>query len=165
MNLSFDHIFEHEIPLGDFVLNWRFTDERYNKLPDEHLEQLKPLDKAAAQFLWDYISGKNLHADFPFKKDLFHNIDKTIVSIGNQTSIKEWLCQRGLAPDKKVFLSWDKENAMTIPWKLLTEYFDSFYYPSSDDLTVIDQSLNWALLFYHQDEIYFGSKEDFKTSP
>jgi hypothetical protein len=50
---------------------------------------------------------------------------------------------------------------MIVPWKLLIKYFDSFYYPSSDDLTVIDQSLNWALIFMHYDEVYFGTNKDF----
>ena len=157
MTIDFDNIFDHTIPMEDFVLNWRFTEEKYTKLPVEHLEQLKPLDKPAAQFLWDYISRTNLHGDFPFKKDLFHTIDKTTISIGNEKEIKEWLYQCGLAIDQPVFLSWDNENAMIVPWKFLIKYFDSFYYPSSDDLTIIDKSLNWALLFYHEDDIYFGS--------
>jgi hypothetical protein len=53
---------------------------------------------------------------------------------------------------------------MIIPWKLLIKYFDSFYYSSADDLTVIDQSLAWALQFYHEGEIYFRTNKDFKPS-
>lgn len=53
---------------------------------------------------------------------------------------------------------------MIVSWKLLVKYFDSFYYSVSDDLTVIDQSLTWALLFYHEDEIYFGTNKDFQPS-
>jgi len=41
----------------------------------------------------------------------------------------------------------------------LIKYFSDFQY--GDDLTVIDASLNWALLFYHEGEIYFGSNENF----
>lgn len=53
---------------------------------------------------------------------------------------------------------------MIVPWRLLIKYFDNFYYGGSDDLIVIDQSLNWALLFYHEDEIYFGTNKVFKPS-
>jgi hypothetical protein len=83
---------------------------------------------------------------------------------GNETEIKKWLYHRGLPFDKPVFLSWDEKDAMIVPWKLLIKYFDSFYYGGSDDLTIIDQSLNWALLFFHEDEIYFGTNKDFKPS-
>ena len=51
---------------------------------------------------------------------------------------------------------------MAFLWKLLVKYFDDFYYGSSDDLTIIDESLNWAVLFYHENEIYFGSNEKYK---
>ncbi len=53
---------------------------------------------------------------------------------------------------------------MIVPWKLVVKYFDSFYYGGSDDLTIIDKSLNWALLFFHEDEIYFGTNNEFKRS-
>ena len=51
---------------------------------------------------------------------------------------------------------------MIVPWKLFIKYFDSFY--NSDDLTIIDQSLTWALLFYHESEIYFGTNNDYELS-
>ncbi len=52
---------------------------------------------------------------------------------------------------------------MIVPWKLFVNYFDSFYYAGSDDLTIFDESLNWAFLFYHEDEIYFGTNKNFTT--
>ncbi|MFN8277463.1 MAG: hypothetical protein U0T84_08275 [Chitinophagales bacterium] len=150
--------------MDDFRLKWRFTVEKYNKLPVHHLDQLKPLDNEAAKFLWDHIAKAGLHSDTPFKKDFFRTVDKARILDGNQKEIKKWLYQRGIPFDKPVFLSWQPTEAMIVPWKLLIKYFDSFYYGSSDDLTVMDQSLNWALLFYHEGEIYFGANKDFKPS-
>ena len=164
MKIDFENIFEHVISMDSFQLSWRFTEEQYDKLPDLHLEQLKPLDKAASQFLWDFISSTDLHSDMPFKKDLFQTIQKANILEDNKSEIKKWLYQRGLPFDKLVFISWDKENSMIVPWKLIIKYFDCFYYPASDDLTVIDQSLTWALLFFHEDEIYFGINKDFTPS-
>jgi hypothetical protein len=162
MSIDFDNIFQHVIPMDDFRLKWRFTEEKYDKLPDQHLDQLKPLDNEAAKFLWDYIAKTNLHNDIPFKKDFFRTIDRARISDGNEKEIKKWLYQRGLPFDKYVFLSYQPTDAIIVPWKLLIKYFGSFYY--SDDLTVFDQSLTWALLFYHEDEIYFGTNKDFKPS-
>ena len=162
MAVNFDNIYKHVIPINDFRLKWRFTDDKYDKLPDLHLSQLKPLDNLASQFLWDYISQTNLHFDIPFKKDFFKTIDKAKISGDNEKEIKKWLYHRGLPFDKDVFLSWQPTDAMIVPWKLFIKYFNTFYY--ADDLTVFDESLNWALLFYHEDEIYFGTKTDFKPS-
>ena len=164
MKIDFDNIFDHVISIDNFQLSWRFTDEKYDKLPGQHLDKLKPLDKTASQFLWDFISNTELHSDIPFKKDFFRTIDKAKILDDNKGEIKKWLYQRGLPFEKLVFISWDKENSMIVPWKLLIKYFDCFYYPASDDLTVVDESLNWALLFYHEDEIYFGTNKDFKPS-
>jgi hypothetical protein len=159
MNIGFDNLHEHIIPMDDFVLKWRFTEEKYDKLPDDHLNQLNPLDRQGATFLWNYISDKRLHENTPFRKDLFKVIDKAKILQDNQPEIKKWLYQRGFPFDKQVYLSWQPEEAIIVPWKLFVKYFDSFYY--SDDLTIIDQSLNWALLFYHEDEIYFGTNEPY----
>ena len=91
MSIDFDNIFQHVIPMDDFRLKWRFTEEKYHKLPDHHLHQLKPLDNEAAKFLWDYIIKTNLHSDTPFKKDFFRTIDKARISDGNEKEIKKWL--------------------------------------------------------------------------
>lgn len=164
INIGFDDILQHVIPMDDFCLKWRFTEEKYDKLPDQHLEQLKPLDNDAAQFLWDYIVNTGLHNDIPFKKDFFRTIDMARILDGNENEIKKWLYHRGIPFNQSVFLSWQPTVAMIVPWKLLIKYFDSFYYSGSDDLTVIDQSLNWALLFFHEDDIYFGTNDKFKPS-
>ena len=164
MKVDFTNIDTHTVPMTDFGLKWRFTDEMYDKIPDEHLNQLRPLDKEAAKYLWDYISETGLHKDVPFKKDFFRTIDKARILNGNEKEIKQWLYHRALPFDKPVYLSWQPDHAMIVPWKLLVKYYDSFYYGCSDDLTVIDQSLTWALLFYHEDEIYFGTNKDFQSS-
>ncbi|MEO6977025.1 MAG: hypothetical protein ABI113_01565 [Mucilaginibacter sp.] len=164
MKIDFDNISEHVIPMDDFSLKWRFTEEKYDKLPELHLSQLKPLDDNASMFLWHYIAATKLHDNFPFKQDFFRAIDKAKILTGNKSDVMKWLYQRGLAFDKEVYLSWQPSTAMMVPWEMLIKYFDAFYYPSSDDLTVIDQSLTWALLFYHENEIYFGTNKDFVPS-
>ncbi|MCP3932855.1 MAG: hypothetical protein GY705_27605 [Bacteroidetes bacterium] len=164
MKIGFENIYEQITPIEDFRLKWRFTEEKYGKLPEIHIEQLKPLNKKASNFLWDYISNSELHNDVPFKKGFFQTIDKAKILEENEKVIKKWLYQRAIPFEKDVFLSWQPDDAMIVPWKILIKYFDSFYYSTSDDLTIIDQSLSWAILFYHEDEIYFGTNKYFKPS-
>jgi hypothetical protein len=162
MNIDFTNIFERVTTIDNFELKWRFIYERYDKLPKDDLELIEPLDNEASFFLNDFIVKSNLHKDFPFEKDFFQTVEESLFSDGNEEEIKIWLFNRGLSLEKNVFLSWDSKNALIVPWKILIKYFDSFYYPSSDDLTVFDQSLNWALLFFHDDRIFFGTKNGFK---
>lgn len=159
MEIDFSTLSEHITPMEDFDLHWRFTEDKYNVLPKNHLNQLKPLDKAAAKFLSNYISKTDLHADIPFKRNFFKVIDHMIICEGNESEVKKWLYRRGLPFSKEVYLSWRDDVAMIVPWKLLIKYFDDFQY--ADDLTVCDESLNWALLFFHAGDIYFGSNEKF----
>lgn len=162
--MDFENIRNHIIPLADFRFKWRFTEANHAQLPDIHLDQLKPLDEKASKFLWDYIIKTNLHQDVPFKKDFFKHIDKAPILDENKKKIKKWLYRRGIPFEKEVFLSWQPTEAMIVPWKIFVKYFDSFYYGTSADLTIIDQSLSWALLFYHEDEIYFGTNHKFTPS-
>jgi hypothetical protein len=67
MKVDIENIFNHTIPLDDFQLKWRYTQEKYDKLPDQHLELLRPLDKAAAQFLSNYIDTTDLHSYIPLR--------------------------------------------------------------------------------------------------
>lgn len=164
MQIDFPNLTEHTIPMDSFSMNWRFADESYRKLPQLHLDQLMPLSVHASKFLWNYIVQSGLHKDTPFKKDFFKTIDKAKITGDNNVDIKKWLYQRSFPFDKLVYLSWQPNVAMIVPWKLLIKYFDDFYYSVSDDLTVIDESLNWALLFYHEDEIYFGTNETYEAS-
>jgi hypothetical protein len=163
MSITFNNLCEHNVPIENFGLKWRFTDGSFDRLPDNHLEQLKTLDKEAAKFLWDYITEKELHKDIPFKKDFFKTVESFSILDDNEREIKTWLYGFGIPIDKPVFLSWDKENVIIAPWEILIKYIGSFYFNSSDDLTVFDQNLDWAVLFCHFDEIYFGTNEDFKV--
>ncbi|RZJ98826.1 MAG: hypothetical protein EOO46_23935 [Flavobacterium sp.] len=161
---DFENIYNHVIPIEDFRMKWRFMDSKYDILPAEHLAQLKPLDNKASGFLWDFILDSQLHNDIPFTKDFFQVIDKASINDNNESEIRKWLYHRGLPFSKDVFLSWQPEDAMIVPWKIFIKYFDSFYYSISDDLTVFDESLQWALMFYHENEIYFGTNKKFVPS-
>jgi hypothetical protein len=162
--IDFQNIAENRIELNEFQIKWRFTDPLYNQLPAEHLEQLTPLNKEASNFLWNYISESGLHQHEPFGNEFFKTVNSTRIYEGNEQEIKKWLYQRGLPFSKQVYLSWQPETAMITTWKLVVKYFDDFFYGGSDDLTVIDESLNWAVLFHHEDEIYFGTNKKYELS-
>ena len=82
MQIDFNNIIQHIIPIDNFRLKWRFTQEEYNKLPAEDLKKLKPLNNDAAKFLWNFIDNSNLHNDFPFKKGFFETIEKAEFGFG-----------------------------------------------------------------------------------
>ena len=154
--IDFDKLFEETIPLENFELGWRFADENFGTLSIEILRQLRPLSVEASHKVYQILS-KEIHADFPFKKDLFEEI-KAITLSSENISAKELLLTFEIQNSEYVLLNWGINTSMMVPWGIFIEFYDSFYYPVSDDLTVINSKLEWGILFFHDDTIYFGRK-------
>lgn len=161
---GFQNISENQIEINDSSLKWRFTESEYNTLPKEHLEQIMPLNEEGSNFLWNFIADSGLHNHDPFGNNFFKTVDSISVTEKSDQEIKKWLYRRGLSFSKEVYLSWQPDIAMITTWKLVVKYFDDFYYGGSDDLTIVDESLNWAVLFHHEDEIYYGTNEKYTLS-
>lgn len=150
------------VPMDQFPLKWRFTDPRYDVLPPIHLGQVKPLAPTDARRLWDLICQAAIHRDIPFTDGYFRSVVSTRIgdSHGNEAEdrrVRKWLYRRAIPFRRRVWLSYQPEWAIETTWKMLLKYWTAFYYPISDDLTVMDGSFNWALLFYHEQEVFFGS--------
>ncbi|MDD7887451.1 hypothetical protein [Flavivirga sp. 57AJ16] len=54
--MTFENLNKHIIPMTEFTLKWRFTEEKYDRLSEQHLNALKPLDKVGAEFLANFLS-------------------------------------------------------------------------------------------------------------
>lgn len=157
--VTLDTIENYTTPMERFPLRWRFTDEEYNVLPPVHLAQVRPLEPEAARLLWSMTITLGIHEGTPYGADFFERVEGLLIPEGSEDEkvVKKWLYQRGLPFDKPVFLSWQPDLAVITTWKILVKYWSDFYYPISDDLSVFDRSLTWALLFFHEDELYFGA--------
>ena len=150
------------VPMADFALKWRFTDPKFDVLPPIHLEQIQPLSASSAELIWKIILDSNVHAVDPFKPGFFRHHETTAIgdSHGNpdeDSRVRKWLYRCEIPFDHLIFLSWQPSWAVKTTWKMLVKYWTSFYYPISDDLTVIDQSLEWGVLFHHEHELHFGT--------
>lgn len=149
--------------IDDFPLKWRFTDPKYVELSDAHLAQVRPLDEQSSRRLWDYIGQSGLHGSDPFRAGFFRNLESVSTLhdegdyAGEDSRVRNWLYQCALPFEKRVLLSWQPDLAVETTWQLLVKYWSDFYYPTSDDLTVCDESLEWALLFHHAGKAFFGT--------
>lgn len=150
------------IPMSDFAMKWRFTDRKYDLLPPDHLAQIHPLDDRSAGLVWNLFLDSDIHAVDPFKPGFFRHHETTRISESQDNPdedarIRKWLYRCAIPFDQTVFLSWEPTEAVKTTWKMLVKYWSSFYYPISDDLSVIEESLDWCLLFHHEHEIHFGT--------
>lgn len=152
------------VPMAEFSLKWRFTDPKYDVLLPIHLEQIQPLDAPSSELIWNFILDSNflvlkISTDDLFKPGFFRHYETTLIP-GNpdeDSRIRKWLYRCALPFDQEIFLSWEPKCAIKTTWKMLVKHWSSFYYPGSDDLVVIDRSLDWCVLFFHELELHFGT--------
>jgi hypothetical protein len=147
--------------MEQFALKWRFTDPRYRVLPAVHLEQVKPLSSDSSRRLWELTLP--LHGDLPFTPGLFGTVES--VSLDNSDpagirAVRKWLFGRKVPFKSPVYLSYQPEWAIATTWKMVVKYWDDFWYPGSDDLTVVEGPFAWALLFWHESEAFFGDNRN-----
>ena len=162
--VTLENIEQHIIPFDQFRYKWRFTEEKYNVLPPHHLEQIRPLGKEAAHLLVDVTVGNGNFDKWPLGNPSFRHVEQTQIldTPEDEQLIKKWLFHRGLPFEREVFASWDYDSAAITTWKMVVKYWSDFAYPF-DDLIVVDKNLNWALLFYHESIIVFGTNVERST--
>lgn len=55
-----------------------------------------------------------------------------------------------ITQNKNIFIDWYRfDNIDEMSLDDLSKHFDDIWYPSSDDITIFDSSLNWFLFIYH----------------
>lgn len=139
-------------PLAEFPLKWRWTDAQWDKLPDDVLQDIKPLSESKAleiarQAYTIYDRGES---------------DEGAMSIGSSgdvTTVRQWLLDRWPDLKEQVVVSWDNQLAVCVSWKTFCLYWDDFCYPSSDDVVVQPLTKNWFLTFNHEEKFFFGQRE------
>ena len=152
---------ELPIPMEQFPLKWRFTDPRYRALPLVHLEQVRPLSSESSRRLWDLTLP--LHKELPFTAGFFRVVESIALDNADRTAIRgvrKWLFSRGVPFKSSVLLSYQPEWAIATTWKMVVKYWNDFWYPGTDDLTIVDESLAWALLLWHDREAFFGDNRN-----
>jgi hypothetical protein len=132
------------VSLADFPLAWRFTDERWTRLPDQVLEGIKPL--SATRF-------REIVARSPFEVLLTCRPDFSGFDISKPISLEEkndatksWFLNLPIASNSQVYLCWSTHEglAAVTSWRTFVDYWDDFWYPF-DFLFIFDETRNWAV--------------------
>jgi hypothetical protein len=70
--------------------------------------------------------------------------------------VKEFLSSLEITNDEAVRLIWRADEAgISIIFRDFVQYYDDLWYPSSDDVWVVEESLSWLLEFDHEEFIAF----------
>jgi hypothetical protein len=146
-------------PLDEFPLKWRWTDERWNRIPSDDLIEIQPLNETKAlelnQHSLQFLDQSGL------EKSLFKHIEKVDTSIAEELKIQQWLLNCSANLNQQIIVSWDNKLAVVVKWKVFCKYWDDFCYPVSDEVAIFPFSEEWMLFYSHNEYFVFGtSKKD-----
>ncbi|MEO9477104.1 MAG: hypothetical protein ABJG41_16280 [Cyclobacteriaceae bacterium] len=150
MTISLDNIEEFGLPLDEYIAKWIFTDENDQLASKEHQDQIFPLTKEAANFLWDYEMKHGIESS-----DKYYKTVSTFNSeFSDQQTIKKYLYNLGIPFSQKVFIAQQPDTGFVLTWKMVIKYSHNLFF--AHDQTVWDKTLNWKLEFHHDGEFTFG---------
>ena len=129
-------------------INWRFEDKK------EVLTQIKILDRKAYDLIWEKLFNNNIVGKFTLNEDRFKTFEtKEFNNNYNWTTarLKEFKNK-----EDEVILVWADGQAILTNLQTFIDNWDDFYYPSSDDLLIINGKRDWIVNLAHYECFQFG---------
>ena len=137
------------------------TAKEFDNLPETHKAQILFLDKAASEYILDFLFSAHIVTGgswAPFEKGNFKEVDEFFDFRRNpesKQSLKKWLYKRGIPFDTSVFvLENGNSHDFLTTWKMVIKYSADLFI--MNDMIVFDRTLNWCLYFFHEDQLFFG---------
>lgn len=128
---------------------WRFEDKEYV------LRKIRVLDREAENLIWDLLKTEKFLLPYELNKDKFKNFE-TIEFADNYESVTIRL-REILETDEEIILTWASDgHSLLTDSMTFIDNWDDFFYPSSDDLIVINCSKDWIIYIAHFESFQFG---------
>jgi len=158
--IQISELLEHTIAMKHFQLKERFTDEDFNVLPPEDLSKIHPLSSIGESYLYKSISPFRIRTGYRLNDQYFSSVIELNMKAVSDKEIKEWLDDLGIKSQHDIILMWDNWGSVVSKWQVFRDHYQDFFYPVSDDLTIIDESMNWTLYLQHDELMYYGRNDD-----
>ena len=121
---------------------------------------------AAQKYIFEFASSAHLVTGGfwdPFAKGNFKTVEEFDRFYGIQASkqdLKKWLFNKGIAFHTWIFvLMAANEPPMLMTWKMMLKYVEYIFF--GDDVMVFDKTLNWCLVYFHENQMFFGKDKVF----
>ena len=126
----------------DFALAWRWTGKPHAELPDDVLSGLIPLPT-------NLICDKY---DTALRLDQCQKTTRNYMTEGSRDDVKSFLRSILMESCTPVYVMWDNQTGLSMPWGTFIKYWDDFCYPSSDDVYISLPKASWLLAYRHWGE-------------
>ena len=138
-----------------------FEDE-YLPLPTEHAVQIRSLAPESADRVWRWL-WPSLPSGWPESEPHFANQSELVLDYENWNSddgaqiVRQWLHDRAIPYSSDVFLIYESDKIVRMPWKLVVKYWDALAWSVGYAMIAMDATRQWACCFHHEDVIVFGT--------
>ena len=144
----------------EFPKVWSFlwSPEEAQGISAEHKDQIHFLNKEGTRFLNDLLDTTKMTKHLPYHpfKDYFGKIDTFEITNNCEKDIKKWLYGKEIPFSKYVYIDSERSGqSVMLTWKMVIKYWKGLFF--SEDIFIFDSSLEWAMFYYHENELYFGT--------
>jgi hypothetical protein len=137
-------------------IDWRFEDKI------EVLTKLKILDRKAYDLIWHKLFENTLVGKFTRNKVSFKYFEQDDFNEDYNWTTKR--LQEFENQEDEIILIWATGQAILTNLRTFIDNWDDFYYPSSDDLLVINLKRDWIINLAHDECFQFGKGMGLKAS-
>jgi hypothetical protein len=122
--------------------SWRWADPSHFVLPREALERIRAVTPEGAARMYPKAFALESWA---------HAEPSRVIQaqVADEAVVREALRGLPVHADEEVGASWRERDMVVMPWRVFTEYWPAFCYPSSDDVAVWPASEGWVLAYHH----------------
>jgi hypothetical protein len=157
-NITLENVHTFSIPISEHPLKWKFENDD-KKISAEFEDQIIALTSEASKFLWNFESNQRYLGSIPGIGKYFNEQDE--FSFKENQKVKKWLYEKGIPFNRKVFWVTQPEWGFILTWKMVIKFSDDIFFGS--DEVIWDKTLNWCLIFDHNDVFYFGENRNFNA--
>lgn len=119
------------------------------------LKKLKVIEKEIANLIYDKLKAESFIQDYSLNKDKFEVFE--IIEFKDNYGLITKKLNDLIKNNDNVILTWfSGQHTLLTDSKTFIENWDCFFYPSSDDLIVINETWNWIIYFAHFESFQFG---------
>jgi hypothetical protein len=142
------------MPLEQFALSWRFTDERWSRRGAAPRTDVRPLTPVRAGTLHLPLAAACQEA----REAVTQHLPADCQDEAGARRITAALAALSPTDAERIVVSWDRATALETSWRTFREHWELFCYPGSDDVTVSPLDERWVLCYHHWEEFTFTAR-------
>lgn len=135
--------------MDDFALKWRWDNTHNPNISISEMKEIQPLSEVESKRInkiIDYFENEyNL-------KGMYQQTDWISATAESDEKIERFRNQLSSIIEKwndGVIITWNRSTTLRTTKSVFLKYWDDFCYPSSDNVTVISEDVNWIMFYNH----------------